>query len=207
MSLTLDKMKQTRIQYTDKLGTANIIRGAVIAGLRLLSNDVRFAGGAARDLLDGVEPKDYDLIIPRCSFNRAVYDGEMCRDEATDTLNGLLSDLTTALGDDVIVQGFSPSMSEPGGDFDDRILAAGSVSWRGVTVDILLSSADTLLAALDGFDSDINQAAVMGSLVWSVDVGSYKMLMPHRSECRYQKLLAVAQRRGTHLNRYEPTEI
>lgn len=202
MSLSNDTMKKTHIRYTDSLGTANVIRGAVIASLDLLSDDVRFAGGAARDLLDGVEPKDYDLLISRCAFNRPVYDGSMCTAEAFDHMGDLMKDLQHALGDGVQVEIY-PAYDQSSGDFDERLLCAGSVKWHGVQVDVLMSTSDTLLDALEGFDSDINQAYIKGRHVVGVDVGSYKMLKPHRSECRYQKLLAVAQRRGTHLERFK----
>lgn len=197
------KMKRTPIQKSKELGIANLIRGAVIVSRNLASGQVAFAGGAPRDLMDGVLPKDFDLIVPRCAFNRPVYDGPMCRTEAAGLLNELMADLISILGEDVTVLEFAASMTEPNQDYDERILAAGSVMWRGVTVDVLFSSADNLMLALDGFDSDINQAFIDANAVYSVDVGSYKMLRPARSECRYHKLLAVAQRRGTHLERYE----
>lgn len=202
MSLSKATMKKTRIRYTDCLGTANVVRGAVIASLGLLSNDVRFAGGAARDLRDEVEPKDYDLIIPRCAFNRPGYDGVMCSAEAFDNMSGLMKDLQLALGDGAQVEIYQ-AYDQSSGDFDERLLCAGTVKWHGVQVDVLMSTSDTLLDALEGFDSDINQAYIKGGYVVSVDVGSYKMLKPQRSECRYQKLLAVAQRRGTHLERFK----
>ncbi|AEZ65028.1 nucleotidyltransferase [Aeromonas phage phiAS7] len=202
MSLSNKYMKKTHIRYTDSLGTAYVIRGAVIASLGLLSGDVRFAGGAARDMLDAVEPKDYDLIIPRCSFNRPVYDGAMCTAEAFDHMSDMMKDLQLALGDGVQVEIYQ-AYDQSSGDFDERLLCAGTVKWHGVQVDVLMSTSDTLLAALEGFDSDINQAYIKGGYVLSVDAGSYKMLKPQRSECRYHKLLAVAQRRGTHLERFK----
>lgn len=201
MSLTVAQMKRSLIKYTDQLGIANQIRGAVIALLDVRPNGVRFAGGAARDMLDGVLPKDYDLIIPRQAFNRSVYDGEMEHAEAFDCMEDMMRSLRVPFQDCevAVYQAYGQSSS----DFDERILCAGYVRWKGVQVDILMSTYDTLLEAITHFDSDINQAFIDANHVYHVDVGSYKMLKTLRGECRYQKLLAVAQRRGTHLERFK----
>ncbi|QOC54402.1 polyA polymerase [Aeromonas phage Atoyac15] len=205
MSLTVAQMKRSPIKYTEQLGIANQIRGAVIALLGVRPNGVRFAGGAARDMLDGVLPKDYDLIIPRKAFVRSTYDGEMEHAEAFDYMEDLMRSLRIPFQDcEVAVY---QAYAQSNGDFDERLLCAGYIRWKGVQVDILMSTYDTLLDAITYFDSDINQAFIDANHVYHVDVGSYKMLREARGECRYQKLLAVAQRRGTHLNRYEPTEI
>lgn len=205
MSLTVAQMKRSPIKYTDQLGIANQIRGAVIALLGVRPNGVRFAGGAARDMLDGVLPKDYDLIIPRNAFVRSTYDGAMEHAEAFDYMEDLMRSLRIPFQDcEVAVY---QAYAQSSGDFDERLLCAGYIRWKGVQVDILLSNYDTLMEAITYFDSDINQAFIDANHVYHVDVGSYKMLREARGECRYQKLLAVAQRRGTHLNRYEPTEI
>ncbi|QOC54215.1 polyA polymerase [Aeromonas phage Atoyac14] len=206
MSLTVAQMKRTPIKHTQQLGIANQIRGAVIDLLGVRPNGVRFAGGAARDMLDGVLPKDYDLIIPRHAFNRSVYDVTITfAAEAAACMEDLMRSLRTHFqGCEVAVY---QAYEQSSGDFDERLLCAGYIRWKGVQVDILMSTYDTLLDAITHFDSDINQAFIDDNHVYHVDVGSYKMLREARSECRYQKLLAVAQRRGTHLNRYEPTEI
>ncbi|AWH15426.1 hypothetical protein [Aeromonas phage 25AhydR2PP] len=201
MSLSISKMKRTPIQYTDKLGLARLLGGSVVDALGLKSSGVAFAGGAARDMLDGVEPKDFDLIIPRRAFNRPTYDGAMEQAEAFDHMKDLMEDVCRAFPD-CSVEVYQ-AYDQSSGDFDERLLCAGSIHWNGIQVDVLFSTAETLLEAIEGFDSDINQAFIDGGHVYHVDVGSYKMLNPHRSECRYHKLLAVAQRRGTHLERYE----
>lgn len=144
---------------------------------------VAIAGGAARDMLYGVTPKDFDIVV--CTG------GVLVGSESFGLLVKLSDALTKLCNCTTeIYQAYEQATC----DFDERWSSAMCVSFaNGTKVDVLVSSeARDIREAVDGFDLELNQCWVhqysnrLASIasLHSVDVKETRWLKPVSQERR-----------------------
>lgn len=139
------------------------------------------AGGYARDRWFGKDYQDVDLVIP---LGRAT-DEQYTFGQATalcDLLAREFSGLTFS-----VPQAYDSAI----GDFNERIWAMVSVEGEGISMDILLHKAHSIIEVLNTHDSNVNQCAATlgGGVIWKNG----------RPPVRVQVLKPISQKRANRL--------
>lgn len=119
------------------------------------------AGGAVRDSLFGVQPKDIDFIVP-AHDGWDVHDvfSVMKRISENFAASGYSSQVYQAYGE------ASDEYENSGKDFSDMFLGCMKVQLEGLDIDILFSRYKEIGEHVDHHDCNINQ-------VWLDDDGNY----------------------------------
>ena len=134
------------------------------------------AGGCARDIFFGVKPKDIDIIVV---------------DTQMDVIEALLAEANVA------AVGFHMYRGE---ETSDRIV--GGFKLAGVDIDVLLYRCTTVSEAIDAFDFNLNQFAIVDTR-HGIDGAHVRFVGKHH----WGQLVAVredssAERRGRMLDKY-----
>lgn len=117
------------------------------------AKQVALVGGCLLDLGHGVQPKDYDLMVP-CGKN---WDRTACFQQMQD-----MSAQLSVLGySSCVYQAYEQCVS----DYDEHLYGGMQVTVAGVSVDILFYKADNVKHGLSMFDCTMNQLSMPAKLL------------------------------------------